>query len=192
MPNLRIFVDSPMAAKVSTVFVHHPYLFDSDTIKLARVLRVSNVTTVRSSRESKAINHIRGSVIIISGSGMCTGGRIKHHLTHNIGRKESTVLFVGYQAANTLGREILEGAEKVRILGEEYEVNARIAKINGFSAHADQKELLRWMDMIEGTPKKVFVTHGEPDGANALRDKIEEHKGWNAQVAQYQEVVELD
>lgn len=192
IPNLRIFVDSPMAAKVSTVFVHHPYLFDSDTIKLARVLRVSNVTTVRSSRESKAINHIRGSVIIISGSGMCTGGRIKHHLTHNIGRKESTVLFVGYQAANTLGREILEGAEKVRILGEEYEVNARIAKINGFSAHADQKELLRWMDMIEGTPKKVFVTHGEPDGANVLRDKIEEHKGWNAQVAQYQEVVELD
>jgi metallo-beta-lactamase family protein len=192
IPNLRIFVDSPMASKVNTVFVHHPYLFDDDTLKLAKVLRVSNVSVVRSSQESKALNHIRGSVIIISGSGMCTGGRIKHHLCKNIGRPESTILFVGYQARNTLGRQILDGEPQVRILGETYDVKANIQRISGFSAHADRNELLRWLNTVSGTPRRVFVTHGEPEASAALRDKIIQEKGWDAQVPQYQQTVILD
>lgn len=192
IPNLRIFLDSPMASKVNTVFIRHPYLFDSDTIKLAHTLRVSNVTLVRSSAESKAINHIRGSVIIISGSGMCTGGRIKHHLFHNIARPESTILFVGYQASNTLGRQIIDGAKQVRIQGEQCDVEARVERISGFSAHADKHELLHWMDTIDGTPRKVFVTHGEPDAAQALRQEIQDKKGWDAVVPEYQQTVQLD
>lgn len=192
IPNLRIFVDSPMASRVNTVFVRHPYLFDSETIQLARVLKVSNVSIVRSSQESKALNHIRGSVIIISGSGMCTGGRIKHHLCQNIQRPESTVLFVGYQAANTLGRQILDGKPQVRILGETYDVQAKVERISGFSAHADKGELLRWMGTLTTTPRKVFVTHGEPAAAKALQEKIIDEKGWNAQVAHYKETVTLD
>jgi len=192
IPKLQIYLDSPMANKVNTVFVHHPYLFDSETIRLASVLKVSNVIRVRSSAESKALNHIRGSVIIISGSGMCTGGRIKHHLCQNIERPESTVLFVGYQAQNTLGRQILDGEKEVRILGEMYDVNARIERISGFSAHADQNELLEWLSTVSNTPRKVFVTHGEPKAARALRDKISSQKGWNAVVPQFQETVVLD
>ncbi len=192
IPNLRIYVDSPMASRVNTVFVRHPYLFDSETIQLARVLKISNVSIVRSSQESKALNHIRGSVIIISGSGMCTGGRIKHHLCHNIGRPESTILFVGYQAANTLGRQILDGKPQVRILGETYDVQANIERISGFSAHADREELLRWMGTLSTTPRRVFVTHGEPEAAKALQKKIVDEKGWDAQVAQYKETVTLD
>lgn len=192
IPNLRIFVDSPMASKVNTIFVRHPYLFDSETIKLAKTLRVSNVNIVRSSEDSKSLNHIKGSIIIIAGSGMCTGGRIKHHLCHNITRSESTILFVGYQAANTLGREILDGKKSVRILGETYDVNARIERISGFSAHADQNELIRWLNSVSTKPRKVFVTHGEPDAAQALSEKIREEKGWETIVPNFNQIVNLD
>lgn len=192
IPKLRIYVDSPMATKVNTVFAHHPYLFDSETTRMARTVKVSNVSVVRSAADSKSLNHIRGSVIIISGSGMCTGGRIKHHLCHNIGNPAATVLFVGYQASNTLGRQILDGNKTVRILGEEYDVKARIERITGFSAHADQKELLRWMDSIPNTPRQVFVTHGEPRAAEALKQKILSIKGWNATVPRYQQIVTLN
>ena len=192
IPKLRIYVDSPMATKVNTVFAHHPYLFDSETTRMARTVKVDNVSVVRSAAESKSLNHIRGSVIIIAGSGMCTGGRIKHHLCHNISNPAATVLFVGYQANNTLGRQILDGNKTVRILGEEYEVKARIKRITGFSAHADQKELLRWMDSITNTPRQVFVTHGEPRAAETLQQQILSIKGWDASVPRYQQTVTLD
>ena len=188
IPHLRIFLDSPMATKVNTVFMRHPYLFDEETIKATRQLKVDNVTVVRSATESKSLNHIRGSVIIIAGSGMCTGGRIKHHLTYNIGRKESTILFVGYQAVGTLGREIVDGKEEVRILGEMCPVHARVDRIEGFSAHADQGELLAWLKTVSKPPKHVFVTHGEPEAAEALRQKIAETTKWEASTPKYQEV----
>ena len=192
IPHLRIFVDSPMATQVNTVFKRHPFLFDTDTIRLAQTIRLSNVTVVRSSQESKSINHIRGSVIIIAGSGMCTGGRIKHHLCYNIGRPECTVLFVGYQAQNTLGRHILDGEKQVRILGEEYDVKAKIERISGFSAHADRTELLKWLEGLDGTPRKIFVTHGEPDASATLAELIREKKGWTTEVPAYQSIAELD
>lgn len=192
IPHLRIFVDSPMASKVSEIFARYPMLLDTDAIRLARRYRISNITLVKSAADSKTINHIRGSVIVIAGSGMCTGGRIKHHLTKNIDRPECTVLFVGYQAQNTLGRIILDGEKEVRILGENYHVNAQIERISGFSAHADRNELMRWLDTIKGTPRRVFVTHGEPDASSAFCQRITAEKGWDAMVPEYQQQVTLD
>ena len=116
-------------------------------------LRVPGLVLARSSEESKAINRITGSAIIIAGAGMCTGGRIKHHLVRNISRRESTILFVGYQAEGTLGRLIVEGAPTVRILGETLPVKARVERIEGFSAHADRDELLRWASAIREKPR---------------------------------------
>jgi len=132
--------------------------------------------TTRSVAESKAINHIKGTSIIMAGSGMCTGGRIKHHLVANITRQESTILFVGYQAKGTLGRTILERPKRVRIHGQVYPVRARIEKINGLSAHADRDELLKWVSGFKKAPEKIFVIHGEKevaaDFASTLRGKF--------------------
>ncbi len=187
IPHLRIFLDSPMAVQVSMVYNRFPNLFDQDTTNLLSTFRASNISLVRSVSDSKCINHIRGSVIVIAGSGMCTGGRIKHHVTHNVGRADSTVLFVGYQANGTLGRIILDGEKKVRILGGMYDVQARIERITGFSAHADQSELLRWLSSITSTPRKVFVTHGEPAAAEAFADLLRQEKNWEVEIPQYQD-----
>lgn len=185
IPRLRIFVDSPMAVKVSDVFKRHPGLFDHDTTELLRSFRLPGLTMVRTVAESKAINRIRGSAIIIAGSGMCTGGRIKHHLVKNIGRPESTILFVGYQAAGTLGRIILDGEKDVRILGETHRVRARIARISGFSAHADRDELMRWLQSLGNQPDRTFITHGEPEAAEAFSDHLQNDLGWQTTVPNY-------
>jgi metallo-beta-lactamase family protein len=192
IPHLQIFVDSPMAIKVSMVFRHHPHLFDQDAKDLLRTYRANNIVLTRTVGQSKAINHIRGSAIIIAGSGMCTGGRIKHHLVKNIERPESTILFVGYQAHNTLGRIILDGAEEVRILGQMYKVRARIEKLEGFSAHADKNELMRWLETVSSRPRQVFVTHGEPKAAQAHAENIRARKNWPVTVPEYEQVVTLD
>ena len=192
IPHLRTFVDSPMAVKVSDVFKHYPSLFDEETKALAATARMPGLTLVRSTSDSKSINHIRGTAIIIAGSGMCTGGRIKHHLATNISRPESTILFVGYQARETLGRIILSGAPKVRILGEEYDVKAHIEQLSGFSAHADQKELCNWLATATKKPRKVFVTHGEPEAAAALSEKIQKELGWETIVPSRGDTITID
>ena len=196
VPHLRVFVDSPMAVRVTEVFRRHRELFDEQAMRLLSEGRhpcdFPGLTMCRSVRESKSINHIKGTAIVIAGSGMCTGGRIKHHLSHNIGRPESTVLFVGYQANGTLGRAILEGASEVRIHGHTHAVQARIAKINAFSAHADREELVRWLSGIESAPRHVFVTHGEPASANAFADVVRERFGWETSVPVYQETRTLE
>ncbi|HPP13383.1 MAG TPA: MBL fold metallo-hydrolase RNA specificity domain-containing protein, partial [bacterium] len=130
-------------------------IFDFPFLKLARTVA-----------ESKEINDITGPAIIIAGSGMCTGGRIKHHLVHTISQPENTILFVGYQARGTLGREILERPSAVRIHGQTHQVRARIEKINGFSAHADRADLRHWVDSFFRKPERIFVIHGE-DAARA-------------------------
>ncbi|MDK2857762.1 MAG: metallo-beta-lactamase family protein [Verrucomicrobiota bacterium] len=196
IPHLFTFVDSPMAIKVTDVFRKHAELFDEDSrellLKGIHPCDLPGLTMSNSVDQSKAINHIKGTVIIIAGSGMCTGGRIKHHLKNNISRPESTVLFVGYQAVGTLGRIILDGVNPVRIFGEEHEVNARIEKISGFSAHADRNELLRWISSIKNPPRRIFITHGEPDAANAFRELLTEKTGWHCVVPQYEQEVVLD
>ncbi|HVP19180.1 MAG TPA: MBL fold metallo-hydrolase, partial [Spirochaetia bacterium] len=196
IPHLLVFLDSPMATRVTDVFGHWPEFFDPDMRELIRQDRspfdLPGLVMAGSTEDSKAINRIRGSVIIITGAGMCTGGRIKHHLVRNISRPESTILFVGYQAQDTLGRQIVEGAPAVRIFGSTLPVKARICRIEGFSGHADREELLRWAGFLKRAPRRSFVIHGEPQVAEHFRATLEERKGWNAAVPSLGQSVELD
>lgn len=194
IPHVAVFLDSPMAVKVTEIFRKHPQLFDDETrARLARGDHPCDFPQLHLSRtvdQSKAINHIRGSVIVIAGSGMCTGGRIKHHLAANLERPESTILFVGYQANGTLGRLILDRVPEVRILGVTHPVRAQVRRIHGFSAHAGRDELQRWLAQA-GTPRKVFVTHGEPDSAESFAALLRQTHGWHTVVPAYGDVVEL-
>jgi metallo-beta-lactamase family protein len=195
-PHLLVFIDSPMAVNVTDVFEKHPYLFDGEMRELIRQKNspfdFRGLKLVRSVEESKGINRIKGSVIIIAGSGMCTGGRIKHHLVTNISRPESTILFVGYQARGTLGRLIVEGIKEVRILGQKYPVRAQIKQVNGFSAHADKDQLLKWVSSLKKPPRNIFVTHGESDVSLGFADLLREKTGWNVSVPEYRDEVILD
>jgi metallo-beta-lactamase family protein len=196
IPRLMVFVDSPMAVRVTDVFERHPDLYDREMSRLVRTNQspfdLPGLKMVRSVDESKAINHIKGSAMIIAGSGMCTGGRIKHHLTANISRRQSTVMFVGYQAVGTLGRHIVEGAENVRILGQSHTVRARIEQIQGFSAHADRDGLFRWLSHLQSPPRHVFVNHGEPDSSHSFADYLRNKTGWEISVPAYEDEVTLD
>jgi len=196
IPHLMVFLDSPMATSVTEVFEHYPDLLDEDMVELMRQKKspfdFPGLKMTRTTDESKVINHITGTVVIIAGSGMCTGGRIKHHLVNNISRRESTILFPGYQAIGTLGRQIVDGAKEVRILGQMYPVKARIARINGFSAHADRDELFRWLSGLQRPPLHLFVTHGELDVARYFADFMKEKTGWEISVPGYRDEVILD
>jgi metallo-beta-lactamase family protein len=195
IPHLKVFVDSPMAVSVTGVFEHHAELFDEEMRELLRQGRspfdFPDLNLVRTVDESKAINYIAGSVIIIAGSGMCTGGRIKHHLVTNISRPESTIVFVGYQAVGTLGRQIVDGAKEVRILGQYYPVRARVVQLNGFSAHADRNQLLKWLSSLKRPPRRVFVTHGEPSAAQNFALLVRDKNGYDTVVPKYQDKVLL-
>ncbi len=195
LPQMMIYLDSPMAVKVTDVFKKHPYLFDEEMVGHLQdgtsPFDLDGLSLVRTANQSKAINEVRGTTIIIAGSGMCTGGRIKHHLAHNISQPENTILFVGYQAVGTLGRIILEGEKEVRILGENYPVEAQVAKINGFSAHAGRDELTRWLKNLKQAPRHLFVVHGEENVAHSFADYITNELGWDVSVPEYEEIREL-
>lgn len=195
IPPLIVFLDSPMAIRITEVFKRHADLFDKETMQRLHqgnsFFSFENLKLVQSTEESKAINNIKGSSIIIAGSGMVTGGRVKHHVVNNIRRPESTILFVGYQAEGTPGRILLDGAQEVRLLGQIHPVRAHIEKIDGFSAHADCDGLLDWLADIRVPPRCVFVTHGEEKAANSFADLLKESTGWNIKVPQYKETVEL-
>ncbi|MHC4206062.1 MAG: MBL fold metallo-hydrolase RNA specificity domain-containing protein [Planctomycetota bacterium] len=196
IPKLPVFLDSPMASRITKVFKKHRELYDEEMTEFVRhnksPFEFDGLKMAGTSDESKAINHIKRTIMIIAGSGMCTGGRIKHHLVNNITKPENTIMFVGYQAVGTLGRRIVNGEKEVRILGQEYPVNARIARINGFSAHADKEELLEWLSELKNTPRKIFVVHGESDSANEFGDYLREKTGWQVVVPAYQDEVVLD
>jgi len=196
IPHLVAFVDSPMAIKVTEVFKKHEELFDKETMEKihdgGHPCDFPGLVMSRTVDQSKSINKISGTAIIIAGSGMCTGGRVKHHLKNNIDRPDSTVLFVGYQAVGTLGRHILERPDTIRIFGEEHPLRANIEKISGFSAHADRDELYRWISSLKNPPRKLFVTHGEEKAATAFRDFLSEKTGWNCVVPSYGDEVLLD
>lgn len=196
IPHIMAFLDSPMAIKVTKVFAKHPELFDEEMSEMMAEhhspFAFSGLKMIEKTADSKAINNIRGSVMIIAGSGMCTGGRIKHHLANNILDPNSTILFVGYQAFGTLGRRLVNGENPVRILGEEMPVNARIAKVNGFSGHADREELLGWLKNIKSPPKHVFVVHGEKDVAKVFANHVRENTGWAVTVPAYNEEIVLE
>jgi metallo-beta-lactamase family protein len=195
VPHVPVFLDSPMAVEVTEVFLHHPDLFDEDMRRLmltgSSPFSFPGLTMVRSVEKSKTLNHLRGTAVIVAGSGMCTGGRIKHHLVTNIGRRESTVLFVGYQAEGTLGRAILSGAKQVRIHGQTQRVRARVTRITGFSAHADRGELERWLAPQSRPPRRLFLTHGEPQAAEAFAGAMRARDGWQVSIPEYGEQVQL-
>lgn len=196
IPPVPVFLDSPMAREVTAAFERNDGSFDDETRRLFAAgrnpFRFPGLTIVRTTEESKAINDARGPAVIMAGSGMITGGRIKHHLVQNISRPESTVLFVGYQAHDTLGRRILEGEPEVRILGKTLPVRAKVTKINGFSAHADRAGLRRWLDGFKTPPRRLFVTHGDADVAAKTAEGIRQDRGWTVEVPEYLEVWDLD
>lgn len=196
IPMIVVFMDSPMAASITEVFEQHSDLFDEETMALVRErlspFNFPGLQITRTTEQSKAINSIKGTAMIIAGSGMCTAGRIKHHLATNISRPESTVLFVGYQASGTLGRQILDGEKSVRIFGQYLPVRARVAHNDSFSAHADRDELLKWLSGLKSPPRQVLVVHGEPDSAGELSRIIKEKKGWNVSVPVFLEEIALE
>jgi len=191
IPHLMVFLDSPMAGAITKVFRRHPELFDSEMHQFIRKngspLSFPELKITETTRDSKAINHIKGTIIVIAGSGMCTAGRIKHHLVNNILRPECTIMFVGYQASGTLGRRIVDGDPEVRILGQNYPVKARIVQIQGFSAHADKEELLQWLSSLSKPPRKLFIVHGEAESARHFAQFVHERTGWEVAVPAYRE-----
>ncbi len=177
-----VYVDSPLAIEATSIFnKNFRACFDEDAMKLINAginpIRFRNLHLAISSDESKAINFDAQPKVIISASGMCEAGRIKHHLKHNLWRSECTILFVGFQAYGTLGRSILEGAEYVKLFGETIEVKAEILKLEGISGHADKDGLVRWITAFSPTPEKVFVVHGEDDICDDFTKYLNEEHG---------------
>jgi metallo-beta-lactamase family protein len=178
IPRVPVFVDSPLAINVTDIFRAHPECFDQETLEFmahdphGSALGFDLLSYTRSVQESKAINDIRGPVVIISASGMAEVGRILHHLRNNIHDPRNTILITSWMAPHTLGRRLVEGKKVVKIFGEKHEVRARVACINGLSSHADQDELVAYVLAAKPSLRRIFLTHGEPDAARALTGKL--------------------
>jgi metallo-beta-lactamase family protein len=186
-----VFLDSPMAVSITKVFEKHPELYDAEMSgwveRHQSPFRMPGLRMVQTVEESKRINRFAEPCIILAGSGMCTGGRIKHHLANNIERPESTILFVGYQSRGTLGRVIADGAGEVRIHGVQRQVRAKIERIHGLSAHADRNELAAWVSGMARPPRRVFVVHGEAEAAEAFGRFLHDRTGWRVSAPAYGE-----
>ncbi len=193
LPKLSVTIDSPLAEKATKIYLSHPELYDEEAKRLIRGGSIGDAITVRftkSVEESMALNKIKSRAIIVAGSGMCQGGRIGHHLKHNLWRSECSIIFVGFQAQGTTGRRIVDGAQSVTIWGEEIAVRARVWTIGGFSAHGDQKELLAWLSAFKSSPT-VFVTHGEESAALTFADLVRERYGFTTHVPELGRQFEL-
>lgn len=193
--NTPVYVDSPLAISATEVFKENMDLFDEETQELIKrgdnPLEFPGLKFTQTVEESKALNESDESAIIISASGMCEVGRIKHHLKHNIWNPKNTILFVGYQAPGTLGRKIVDGAKTVKIFGEEVAVNARVEYIEGYSGHADQAGLLHFVDSFVKKPNHIFLVHGEEESQKILRDKINENFDLPVSIPDYCESFDL-
>ena len=184
-PNFEVYVDSPLAIEATNVFNKNvKSCFDEDALAIIEKginpLVFPGLKTTITSDESRMINFDTKPKVILSASGMCEAGRIRHHLKHNLWKKESTICFVGYQAVGTLGRKLIEGAECVKLFGETVEVNAKIESLKGISGHADRNGLLDWLSGFENTPQHVFVVHGEDQVTDTFAEAITEKFGWPA------------
>ncbi len=182
IPQPQLFLDSPLAIAATKIFCANPEVFDEPTTAFSQQVGacpfyVPGMIMAQSTEESMAINKVKQGAIIISASGMCDAGRIKHHLKHNLWRCESSVVFVGYQAQGTLGRQLLDGSPLVRIHGEEIRVRAQIHYIEGFSAHGDQLDLLRWASSFPQRPRQIFLVHGEEKALTTLADLFQRELG---------------
>ncbi len=195
IPDAQVYLDSPMAVNVTTLFSRYRDIYDEEAKELLKsdehILDSSHVHFCKTVDESKALNARKGPMIIISASGMATGGRVLHHLMHRLPEKNNTILLVGYQAVGTRGRSLLDGAKKIRIFGENVPVNARVASLDGFSSHADYSEIITWLEKFRHAPRRVFLVHGEPDAQKSLKEKIEARFGWNVHAPAFREEVDL-
>lgn len=194
IPALPVFVDSPMAVDATPIFLAHREDHDLEMAGLLadgrEPLRPSKLTFARSPAQSKAINDVRGPCIILSASGMATGGRILHHLARRLPDPRTTVLLVGFQAPGTRGHSLQQGAATLRIHGEDVPVKARVASISGFSAHADEAEIDRWLATFPSPPSRTFLVHGEPPALAAAKERMDRLR-WPASIPRHLEVVEL-
>ena len=172
---INVFLDSPMAISATRIFARHPECFDAETLQVSHdggdPFNLPGLHFTRETSESMAINQITGGAVIMAGSGMCTGGRVRHHLKHNLWSKRNSIVFVGYAAHGTLARQIIDGAGQVRIFGDDIQVRAGIYTIGGFSAHADQAELLAWHAKT-GNPQTTFLVHGEEKNMQTFARKL--------------------
>jgi len=192
---LNVFIDSPLAEAATRVTLKHADLLDAETRNLlGRLLRGKLPVRIRFTEDvedSKRLNAIRSGAVIIAASGMCDGGRIKHHLEHNLGRPECAVLFTGFQAAGTLGRRIIDGARAVKIFGHSVPVRAKLYTLGGLSAHADRTALLAWLSRFRRAPRHVFVVHGEQETAETFARSIRRRLRWRPKVPAYRKSFEL-
>ncbi len=198
IPRLPVFIDSPLAIKLTTVYKKYsqnPDYFDSESLALIRkgdaIFDFPGLKFTLTTQQSKEINDVKGSKVIIAGSGMSQGGRILHHEMRYLSDPKSTILFIGYQAQGSLGRQILDGAKSVKIFGEDVAVNCKVKSISGYSAHADQKKLLEWLKPRSKILEKVFVVQGDEDQSKPLADKIRDEMAVEAAIPSQGESVEL-
>jgi metallo-beta-lactamase family protein len=190
IPNIPVFVDSPMATNVTQLFCMFQ---DEHTLSSQLCADIfDGVTYVRTTQESEHLRHLKEPAIIIAGSGMADGGRMIDHMKRFISSPKNTIVFVGFQAEGTYGRALIEGLEEIKIYNKMYPVRAQIKALGALSAHADYKEILQWLEHFENLPKKTFITHGEKEAALALQEKIEQRFGWSVVVPKYLQSFDLD
>jgi len=196
IPDLKIFIDSPMAINTTQVFKNHVPDFNietrTETLEGKRLFQPKNLQICRSREESIAINAVKNGAIIISASGMATGGRILHHLEQRLPNPQNTILFIGYQAEGTRGRLLLDGRPTIKMYGQEIKVKAKIENISGFSGHGDYNEILAWLMGFNKPPETVFIVHGEEHASAALAEKIRTQFGWKVIVPKLGETFSLD
>lgn len=190
-----VFLDSPMAIEASQIYGRHPELYDDEMVAFLKArpigLDLATLRMTASPNESRAINHVPGPCMILAGSGMCTAGRILHHLRHNLWSPQAHVVIVGYQGRGTLGRQLVDGAHRVMIYGEPIAVRAKIHTLGGFSAHAGQTDLLGWLGALAGVKPRVILTHGEDDARVALSQAIKKTFGLSAHRGGAGETIEV-
>ncbi|HYR75584.1 MAG TPA: MBL fold metallo-hydrolase [Pyrinomonadaceae bacterium] len=195
IPILPVCLDSPMAAAATLAYARRTEEQDQDYADALKTnptpLRTHSMLACSTREESKRLNDLKDARVIVAASGMMSGGRILHHALRLLPDETATVVFVGYQAAGTLGRRVADGEKQVKVLGQWVPVRCRIEKIGGFSAHADWKEVLRWLEGMPSPPRWVFVTHGEPEAADAMAGHLGDQFGWSIEVPQYGEKFEL-
>jgi len=195
IPILPVSVDSPMAAAATQAYARPTDEHDEEYTAALKItptpLRTHSMIAASTREESKRLNNAQGPRIIIAASGMMSGGRILHHALRLLPDEDATVVFVGYQAAGTLGRRVFDGEKQVKVLGQWLPVRCRIEKIGSFSAHADWKEVVRWLEDMPAPPRNVFVTHGEPDAADAMAGHLRDRFRWQIELPQYGEKFEL-
>jgi len=190
-----VYIDSPMAIEATKIYQSHPDLFDSDTIDIQRACDIASqhgyVKPTPTPQESMALNDAPGPCLIMAGSGMCTAGRILHHLRHGLADPDTSVMIVGYQGEGTLGRQLVDGADEVRIFGETIPVKGQIHTLNGFSAHAGQTELLKWLRFLTPSKPQVVLSHGEARGREPLGELIRKHYGLTPALPAQGEIIKL-